>query len=72
LKDDKACSIALISLQVELCKMVDHEDWGVTHNFFEFIDNLWGPHSVDRFDSVVNKKISRFTGETHFFVPKIQ
>lgn len=40
--------------------MVDHEDWGVTDTFFEFIDNLWGPHSVDRFASVVNKKISRF------------
>jgi hypothetical protein len=40
--------------------MVDHEDWGVTDNLFEFIDNLWGPHSVDRFASVLNKKISRF------------
>jgi hypothetical protein len=43
-----------------ISKMVDHEDWGVTDTFFEFIDNLWGPHSVDRFASVVNKKISRF------------
>jgi hypothetical protein len=33
--------------------MVDHEDWGVTNNFFEFIDNLWEPHSVDRFASVL-------------------
>ena len=40
--------------------MIDHDDWGITDTFFEFIDDLWGPHSVDRFASVVNKKISRF------------
>ena len=40
--------------------MIDHEDWGITDTFIEFIDDLWGPHSVDRFASVVNKKISRF------------
>ena len=40
--------------------MIDHEDWGITDTFLEFIDDLWRPHSVDRFASVVNKKISRF------------
>jgi hypothetical protein len=43
-----------------ISKMIDHEDWGITDTFIEFIDDLWGPHSVDRFASVVNKKISRF------------
>jgi hypothetical protein len=40
-----------------ISKMIDHEDWGVTYTIFEFIDDLWEPHSVDRFASVVNKKI---------------
>jgi hypothetical protein len=39
-----------------ISKMVDHEDWGVTDNFFEFIDNLWGPHSVDKNCSLKDAK----------------
>lgn len=43
-----------------ISKMVDHEDWGISCEFFEFIDKLWGPHSVDRFASVMNHKTVRF------------
>ena len=32
-----------------ISKNVDHEDWGVTYEFFEFIDNMWGPHTIDIF-----------------------
>lgn len=41
-------------------KMIDHEDWKVSDNFFHFIDSMWGPHSVDRFASSENKKLLRF------------
>ena len=43
-----------------ISKIINHEDWGVPYIFFEFIDNIWGPHSVDRFASVDIKNISRF------------
>jgi len=43
-----------------ISKMIDHEDWGVSTEFFEFIDSLWGPHSVDRFASSLNNKTKIF------------
>jgi hypothetical protein len=39
-----------------ISKIVDHEDWGVTCEFFEFIDNMWGPHTIDRFANSGNTK----------------
>ena len=32
-----------------LSKMIDQDNWGVTHGFFEFLDNLFGPLTVVRF-----------------------
>ena len=33
-----------------ISKSVDYDDWGVSEDFFfQFIDNMWGPHEVDRF-----------------------
>jgi len=43
-----------------LSKMIDHEDWGVSDDFFAFIDNLWGKHTIDRFASSMNCKTDRF------------
>lgn len=43
-----------------LSKLVDYEDWGVSQDFFSFIDSLYGPHSVDRFANSKNKKLPRF------------
>jgi hypothetical protein len=40
--------------------MIDHEDWGVSNEFFSFIDDLWGAHSIDRFASIMNRKTERF------------
>lgn len=53
-----------------LSKMIDHEDWGVFDDFFAFIDNLWRPHSVDRFASPLNNKTEKFNSlfGAHFFV----
>ena len=48
------CSKTCISIDIQwiprsentkadyISKIVDHEDWGVTCEFFEFIDNMWG------------------------------
>ena len=26
-----------------------HEDWGVTSEFFQFMNQMWGPYTIDRF-----------------------
>ena len=43
-----------------LSKIIDYEDWGVTKQFFDFINSMWGPHTIDRFASPLNAKLSRF------------
>ena len=43
-----------------LSKLIDYDDWGVSDDFFEYIDSIWGPHTVDRFANANNKKICRF------------
>ena len=39
--------------------MIDHEHWGVSDEFFSFIDDLWGAHYIDRFASIMNRKTER-------------
>ena len=43
-----------------LSRIIDYEDWGVTCEFFHFINNLWGPFDIDRFASFKNTKLDRF------------
>ncbi|XP_063416029.1 uncharacterized protein LOC134697676 [Mytilus trossulus] len=43
-----------------LSRIVDIDDWGTSDEFFEFVDNLWGPHSIDRFANMENRKLLRF------------
>ena len=43
-----------------ISKMIDHEDWGVSFELFHFIDEMWGPHNIDRFASHINTKLPRF------------
>lgn len=43
-----------------ISKIIDYDDWCTTHTFFEYLDNLWGPHSIDRFASCKNTHLSRF------------
>ena len=40
-------------------KLVDYDDWFVSHEFFKTLDALWGPHSVDRFANDQNTKLLR-------------
>ena len=39
---------------------MDYEDWGTTQEFFIFMNNLWGPFTIDRFASHTNTKLARF------------
>ena len=41
-------------------KMIDHEVWGVSDEYFDFIDSWWVRHTIDRFTSQLNNKTSRF------------
>ena len=43
-----------------ISKIIDHEDWGTTYDFFNFMNELWGPFTVDRFANSKNFKVSRF------------
>ncbi|VDI13202.1 Hypothetical predicted protein [Mytilus galloprovincialis] len=50
-----------------ISKIFDFDDWGVSLEFFEFIDSMYGPHSVDRFADSNNKKIELFN--SRFYTP---
>ena len=43
-----------------LSRIVDHDDWGLSQQFFDLVDSAWGPHTVDRFASEHNAKLPRF------------
>lgn len=43
-----------------ISKAVDYDDWGVSNKFFEFMEQMWGPHDVDRFANHENTKLQRF------------
>ncbi len=43
-----------------LSRILDQDDWAVSDYMFSFLDNLWGPHTVDRFASYYNNKTPRF------------
>ena len=43
-----------------ISRIVDFDDWGVSFEFFHHVDNIWDPHSVDRFANSHNRKLLRF------------
>ena len=43
-----------------LSKLCDIDDWGVSIEFFKFMDDLWGPHTIDRFANHYNNRVDRF------------
>jgi hypothetical protein len=43
-----------------LSRIIDIDDWAISTGFLQFIDELWGPHSVDRFASSNNAKTKLF------------
>ena len=43
-----------------ISRIIDFDDWGVSPEFFNHIDLIWGPHTVDCFGNFNNHKVTRF------------
>ena len=44
-----------------ISRIIDVDDWQITvTSFFEFLDYIWGPHTVDCFANFCNKKVNKF------------
>ena len=43
-----------------LSRIVDLDDWMLNPKVFSQIDQIWGPHSVDRFANANNNQVNRF------------
>ena len=43
-----------------LSRMSDCNDWGIQSWVFEYLDELWGTHTCDRFASDYNTKCKNF------------
>ena len=41
-------------------RVVEYDDYMLHPVLFQWLDNIWGPHTVDRFANPVNAKIERF------------
>ena len=46
-----------------LSKIVDYGDWRISDAFFQYLQWLWGPFSVDRFANYQNAKLTRFNSK---------
>ena len=46
-----------------LSKVVDHDDWQTSSPFFKYLEERWGPHTLDRFASSTNTKTRRFNSK---------
>ena len=43
-----------------ISRFIGFDDWGVSLEFFNYIDQMWGPHTLDCFANFNNCKLSRF------------
>ena len=43
-----------------LSKIYDDNDWGISDILFNWLEELWGPHSIDRFANYLNTKLPRY------------
>ncbi len=41
-------------------KIIDSDDWKLSRDVFQWLDRLWGPHSIDCFASDCTKQIDRY------------
>ena len=46
-----------------ISKVVEIDDWQLSPGIFEWLDTLWGPHSVDRFANNSNTQLPRFNSK---------
>lgn len=43
-----------------ISRIIDIDDWQISHGLFCFLDNSWGLHTVDCFSNYYNCKLPRF------------
>ena len=43
-----------------ISRIIDFDDWGLSLEFFNYIDHIWGPHTVDCFANFQYRKFTRF------------
>ena len=43
-----------------ISRIIDPDDWMLRRDLFLYIDNIWGPHTVDRFASEHNAQLPKF------------
>ena len=48
-----------------ISKFRDFDDWAIDSASFQFIERIWGPHTIDRFASPHNAKLKRFNARFH-------
>ena len=51
----------------EISKIIDYDDYTINDEVFAFLDDTWGPHTIDRFACHYNRKVSRFNSK--YFQP---
>ena len=45
-----------------LSHIIDHDDWAISEHFFYFLEHIWGPYSIDKFDDHLNCKMPKILG----------
>ena len=48
-------------------RIVDHDDWMLNPYVFNWLDAIWGPHTIDRFANPSNNQVVRFN--SRFWTP---
>jgi hypothetical protein len=48
-----------------LSRIESPHDWELHPRLFRYIDQLWGPHSIDRFASITNAKLPHYNSLRH-------
>ena len=43
-----------------LSRVIDYDDWSIEPSVFAWVDQIWGPHTIDRFASSHNSQLPRF------------
>lgn len=51
----------------DISKFIDHDDYTINDTVFNAVDDLWGPHTCDRFACPYNAKVQCFN--TRFYQP---
>ena len=46
--------------KADYSRLVDFDDWQITHDLFQSLEQLWGPHTVDCFANYYTAKLPRF------------